>query len=167
MKVKLLVYRINNTEKMNDESNSDLLLHYKLSIHKPSIFRLNKIGQSFFVNLYWFIISLGKFEILQLFDSQNIVHYTYITPKVYRFPFMNKKDIQIGPCFTYENYQKRGIYTFVLQFIISHYCQDSRSLWIYCNEKNDASRKTIEKVGFKKCGFASINKFTKVIQLLK
>jgi len=167
MGLKLLVFKIDNYDIMNSESYSDLLLHYKLSIHKPSIFSLNKMGQGFIVNLYWFLISLGKFEIIQLFDSQNIVHYTYITPKVYRFPFMNKTDIQIGPCYTYENYQRRGIYTFVLKFVISHYCHDGRNLWIYCNEKNEASRKTIVKVGFKKCSFASINKFTKVIKLIK
>jgi len=165
MAVRLLVYKIDYFDLLNKELNLSLLSQYRLSITKPGLFGLTKSGQGFFVNVYWFLISFGKFEILQLFDSDNVAHYTYISPKVYRFPFMKKDDIQIGPCFTYQNYQKRGIYTLVLQYLISHYYKNGRNLWIYCNENNEASRKTIEKVGFKKQSFAFINKLTKVIHL--
>lgn len=163
MVVKLLVYKIDDSNSLHQKMNSSLLSQYTLSITKPGLFGLTKFGQGFFVNLYWFLISFGKFEILQLHDSVNVVHYSYISPKVYRFPFMKKGDIQIGPCFTYKKYQKRGIYTYVLQYLISQYYNNGRNLWIYCNENNEASRKTIEKVGFKKQGFATINKLTKVI----
>ncbi len=165
MAVKLLVYKIDDCNSLNKKLDSGILSQYTLTITKPGLLGLTKAGQGFFMNLYWFIISIGKFEILQLFDSENVAHYTYISPKVYRFPFMNKNDIQIGPCFTYENYQRRGIYTLVLQFVISHYCLENRDLWIYCNERNEASRKTIEKVGFEKYGYATINKFSKVLHL--
>jgi hypothetical protein len=165
MAVKLLVYKIDDYLCEKSQLHSDVLSTYKLSILKPKISDLHKLGHGFVVNLFWYLITFGKFEVLQLTDSENIVHFSYISPKVYRFPFMKTGDIQIGPCLTFEKYQKRGIYSAVLQYLISEYCKQNRTLWIYCNENNEASRKTIEKVGFKYCGNATINKLTKVIKI--
>ncbi len=165
MAVKLLVYKIDDYQNIN--LKSDILSEYTLTILKPGIFDLRKFGQGFVVNLFWYIITLGKFNMLQLSYLKDVVHFSYIIPKVYRFPFMKRGDIQIGPCVTFEKYQKRGIYSAVLQYLISEYYTQNRTLWIYCNENNEASRKTIEKVGFKYFGDASINKLSKVIKILQ
>jgi len=165
MAVKLLVYKIDDYLCEKSQLHSDVLSTYKLSILKPKISDLHKLGHGFVVNLFWYLISHGKVEVLQLTDSEYIVHFSYICPKVYRFPFMKTGDIQIGPCLTFEKYQKRGIYSAVLKYLISEYCKQNRTLWIYCNENNEASRKTIEKVGFKYYGNATINKLTKVIKI--
>lgn len=165
MAVKLLVYKIDDYLCEEFQLHSELLSTYKLSISKPKMVDLYKMGDGFVVNMFWYFITFGKFKILQLADSENIVHYSYIAPKVYRFPFMKRGDIQIGPCLTFEKYQKRGIYSAVLKYLISDYCKQNTTLWIYCNENNEASRKTIEKVGFKYYGNASINKLTKVINI--
>ncbi len=165
MAVKLLVYKIDCDFCVKNQLKSNVLSNYKLTILKPNIFDLNKLGEGFVVNLFWYIITFGKFEILQLADSNDVAHYSYIAPKVYRFPFMKTGDIQIGPCLTFEKFQKRGIYSAVLQYLIKEYSMQGRTLWIYCNEKNEASRKTIEKVGFQYFGTATINKQTKVIKI--
>lgn len=165
MAVKLLVYKIDDYLCKESQLHSDVLSSYKLSILKPTIFDLHKLGEGFVVNLFWYIISFGQFKILQLADSNDVAHYSYITPKVYRFPFMKTGDIQIGPCLTFEKYQKRGIYSAVLQYLITEYSMQGRTLWIYCNENNEASRKTIEKVGFQYVGYATIHKQTKVIKI--
>lgn len=167
MKMKLLVFKLEYSKQTNNNSNTELLSNYRMSVFKPNITNLHKQGEGFLVNLFWFIISYGKFKILHLFDSENIVHYSYITPAVYRFPFMKANDMQIGPCLTFEKYQKRGIYAAVLRYLISEYNHANRTLWIYCNENNHASRKAIEKVGFEFVGFANIHKLTKVIKIAK
>ncbi|MBV5342179.1 hypothetical protein JZU68_00680, partial [bacterium] len=66
MAVKLLVYKIDDYLCEESQLHSDVLSIYKLSMLKPKIFELQKLGHGFVVNLFWYLITFGKFEVLQL-----------------------------------------------------------------------------------------------------
>lgn len=97
-------------------------------------------------------------------DDKTIVHTSYVSPKVYRFPFMGKKDIQIGPCWTNENYRNKGIYSNMLLFLLRFYSDVDRTIWIYTNLSNIASQKAILKSGFEFCSIMRISRWTKIIK---
>ena len=164
--LKLKIYKIEDKLIINIQEVEAVLQLYDLTIQKPQLFQLSQFGYGFFINLFWYIFTLGNFQILCLTDKTKLVHFTYIIPKVYRFPFMKDGDIQIGPCLTSEDYRKKGVYKSVLQYIIEKYSGKGRSLWIYTAEKNIASQSVIEKVGFQFCSMATISKLTKVVKLI-
>ncbi|MHC1775882.1 MAG: hypothetical protein AB9834_10765 [Lentimicrobium sp.] len=110
--------------------------------------------------------TLSNFSILVLLDKETVVHYSYITPRVFRFLFMARYDKQIGPCATNENYQKRGIFTEVLKLIPTYFASKSDSIWTYTTTTNLASRKAFERAGYKFVSHAKMNLITKIITLV-
>lgn len=162
--VRLRLYKSENYLNRINPTVHTILKPYDLSIHKLHLFQLSKFGYGFFVNLFWYIFTFGSCEVLIVENNDKLVHFTYIIPKVFRFPFMKKGDIQIGPCLTTENYRKKGIYGAVLHYIIAKYSGNERILWIYTAEKNIASQSVIEKVGFQFFSFASISRFLRIIK---
>jgi hypothetical protein len=165
--VRLRLYKTEDHLKINKQEVEAVLKSYDLSVHKLPLFQLSKFGYGFFINLFWYIFTFGSFKVLSLKDRDKLVHFTYIIPKVFRFPFMKKGDIQIGPCLTTANYRKKGIYGFVLQYIIAEYATEGRSLWIYTAEHNRASQSVIEKVGFQFYSDASISRLARIVKIIK
>lgn len=165
--VRLRLYKTESNLNRNKPDVETVLKSYDLSIRKLHLFQFSKFGYGFFINLFWYIFTLGNFKILCLTDADKLVHFSYIIPKVFRFPFMKKGDIQIGPCLTSENYRKKGIYGAVLQYIVAEYATKGRSLWIYTAEHNIASQSVIEKVGFQFYSSASISKLARIVKIIK
>ena len=66
-------------------------------------------------NLVWFFITRGRTYVYYCFDGQNKVHQSYVMKKCFKFPFLKKNDIHIGPCYTAEEYRGQGIYPAVLK----------------------------------------------------
>jgi RimJ/RimL family protein N-acetyltransferase len=73
------------------------------------------------------------------------IHTSHVIGKGWRFPFMNKEDIEIGPCWTDRANRNQGIFTAVIQQILYDY--SSHQGWMICDEDNAASRRGIEKAG--------------------
>lgn len=101
-------------------------------------------------NILWDIISFGRFREYQLINEDNIVlSYSQVMPKIYKFAFMDDcRGIHIGPCFTYEEYRGQGLYPYLLQKVILG-LKGKQNFYIFCDERNIASKKGIEKAGFK------------------
>jgi hypothetical protein len=163
LSVKLKMYKYEANIQQSDNW-PEKLAGYSLNIWKPGVLSLKHKGTSSIVNLIWYILTFGKFRIIFLKDQNKIVHYTYITPKTMRFPFMERNDLMIGPCFTYTEYRGKGIFIEVLKKIIN--CEGSHSLWICANLNNVASLKAFEKAGFSFHSFAQISRATKKVKLL-
>lgn len=166
-RVELKLFKYTVIHRKDDYVLPESLLGYKLIRYQPKLFKLSAYQQNPFLVLFWMIVSLGRSEIFLLLDNDVIVHSSYVSPKVYRFPFMNKNDIQIGPCATNPNYQKKGIYTQMLLLLQNIYSNKERTIWIYTNLKNTASQKAILKSGFEFFGIVKMSKLTKIIHLKK
>lgn len=167
MSVKLMLYNIVGEFHSSSNICEDVISKYKFEIVKPGIWQLNSYGYGLIVNVFWYIFTLNNYRILTLYDKNIQVHFSYLIPKVYRFPFMMKSDLQIGPCFTAYNYRRRGIYLAVLRFLIKQNIEKYRTIWIYCAETNIASQKAIEKAGFSFYGKARISKTLKIIKHIR
>lgn len=74
----------------------------------------------FAVRLYFWIITRGKIEIYFMSDKNGaLMHSSVVLGKCYKFPFMESDDFEIGPCRTYPQYRRRGLYKKVLNYITS------------------------------------------------
>ncbi len=166
MKRKLLVY-----SKSSSTQNIDVLpeeyLCFKLIRFNPGFGSFSRYALSPFVNILWYLFSLGNFKVLVLLDGQIVVHYSYVTPKIYRFPFMKKGDIQVGPCVTHKSYRGQGVFTKVLELIPSLYPGRDRTIWTYTTEDDIAAQKAFKNAGYSFITFAEMSLRTKIVRLLK
>ena len=101
-----------------NSSSTEFILNpgYFLQVFKPVFFSLKRHKGNILIHIIWFVFTLGKYFIVYIMDeNKNIIHHSYALPKFFKFPFMQKDDIQIGPCWTHKDYRGKGIYPFVLE----------------------------------------------------
>jgi len=131
---------------------------YHLKIWKPSIFKLPPKLLSRFRFILWSIMHFLKlfngpdYSIFLVYYNEKIIHYSGVLPKYFKYPFMDEKDIQIGPSWTQEEHQRRGIASFVVSKIIEVYKKPGRRFWYITREENIPSVDFIESIGFLKYG---------------
>lgn len=162
MKRKLLVY----SKQISAESSiawPEEYLGYKLVNYKPGLMNLGNYGLSPMINMLWFIFSFGNFSVLILLDDKTVVHYSYLTPKVFRFPFMQKGDVQIGPCVTHESYRGQGVFSKVLSLVPLLY-SGSNTFWTYTTEDDIAAQKAFKNAGYVFITYADMSLRTKIVR---
>jgi Acetyltransferase (GNAT) family len=84
----------------------------------PSLFNIFPDGcfGNFFFFYYWlfFFFSSKKHSVWLAYDHTKMIHHSVIFPYFYKFPFMHKKDVQVGMIHTDSNYRNQGIANTVL-----------------------------------------------------
>ena len=117
---------------------------FKRKLHK-GLYR-----QSDLLYFFWFLVTLGKYKIFYILDknTNEIAHFSNILPSFFKFPFMNKSDVQIVNCWTYAFYRGKGLYPFALAQISNKY--KGKKIWIGSKLTNKPSIRAIEKSGFKR-----------------
>lgn len=138
--------------KSNPNNSSDCILNVeiKVSVLRLSFFSLflkeeRKNLKVFLTRLYFAIITFFKAKIYIAFVDGNVAHFSYVIPKCYKFPFLERDDYEIGPCYTDPKYRGNGIYPAVLRMIIS---SESGNGYMLVRPDNKPSIKGIEKAGF-------------------
>ena len=101
--------------------------------------------------LYWNCATLGKSKAYVVYDNDTIVHFSYVVRGKEKFAFLNKFDIEIGPCWTHPEYRGLGIYPAVLSAILKKELRGGTAYMIIHNT-NQASQRGVAKVGFEKTG---------------
>ncbi len=163
---KLLIYSISTMNLSVVDKWPEFINGYRLYIYKPKLLNLNQYGDGLIVNLLWYLASMGRFSILVLLDNETVVHYSYITPKVFRFSFMGKKDQQIGPCVTHADYRGKGIFTSVLRLIPAYFTKQCDYVWTYTTQDDIAAQKAFKKAGYMFYSFAEMSLRTKIVRLI-
>jgi len=97
-----------------------------------------------------------------LIDGENIVHYSYLVPKCYKFPFLGREDYEIGPCVTNDSYRRKGSYAYMLEHITKDIKFEKSCFYMIVSDDNLPSIKGIEKAGFLRCGNLIKTKFLKI-----
>ncbi|WP_394351674.1 GNAT family N-acetyltransferase [Lunatibacter salilacus] len=69
----------------------------------------------------------------------------------------------IGPCFTFDNFRRQGLYFEALRLIMKLYSKNQ--IWIFAHESNLPSLKVIEKAGFTFVSDVKLNRITKCLTL--
>lgn len=160
-------------EKSNREiSENDFLKQCKIETLQPCPFKLSlqKEKTNFkllITRLYFWAITLGKYKIYYLCHDEEVVHQSYLVPKCFKFPFLQKGDYEIGPCVTKAQYRRKGSYCFMLNHITTVEDYSKSNFYMLVNNENEASIKGIEKAGFKRKGVVIKTKFCKNYKLEK
>jgi len=121
---------------------------------KPTLFKqkLHKglYKQSDLLYLFWYIFTLGKYQILYIIDkkSKDLAHFSNILPPIFKYHFMRKGDMQIVNCWTYKNYRGMKLYPFALSKIQEKFM--NKTIWIGSKTSNISSLNAIVKSGFKR-----------------
>lgn len=82
-----------------------------------------------------------------IYDNDRLIHYTAVTSKFTKFPFMGDRDLIVSPSRTREEYMRQGLQSFAISRIIREY-GTSFGLWYVTDQTNIAPRKCVEKIGF-------------------
>jgi RimJ/RimL family protein N-acetyltransferase len=146
----LFFVKKNNTSCMeNSYTKFDFYTWYPKHVFKPK-------GISYINFIVWFIFYImnvfrsNSFSINLLYLDNKLVHYTYIFPSFYRFPFMDVLDIQLGDIWTSGDFQKMGIATSSLLYISN--LHSDKNIWFLCKKSNNASINLALKCGFELVG---------------
>jgi len=143
---KFLFYKL--ADKIGNEDSDDKK-QFEFLIFKPRINSLRKHNSNILIYIFWYFFTRGKYNIFYVMnDAGKIIHYSHILPKFFKFPFMSKKDLHIGPSWTDPAYRGKGIYPFVLKKTIEVWHNDITNLWMMTTEDNYPSQRGIAKAGF-------------------
>lgn len=137
-----------------------------VKVFAPAPFRLYLPGEkrnrrTALSRLYFWLITAGKYRIFSMRHGQRIVHTSYVVPKCAKFPFLGRRDMEIGPCVTHESVRRRGIYRYMLQYITAHEDYRGADFYMIVRDSNLASIAGIEKAGFRRCGTVVKSRFLK------
>lgn len=117
--------------------------------------------------LYISLLSFGKTKIYFAIDknSDSIVHSSCIIPRNFKYPFLKKGEYCIGNCKTEPAFRGRGIYPYMLKYIMANNPNTIFKMTI--REDNTPSIKGVKKAGFeltteKVRGSLILNRFVSV-----
>ena len=128
---------------------SDLIAidtRFNYNFFKPSLFNLKQHEGSLLIYLFWYIFTFGRYKIFYIFENQKMVHFSNVLPKIFKYSFMRKSDIQIANCYTDPLFRGNQLYPFALSFIGKVY--ENNAVWIGSRNDNDASLSGIKKAGY-------------------
>lgn len=103
------------------------------------------------------LLSKNRARIFYVRDGSRVVHTSYVIPKCRKFPFLNKNDFEIGPCYTDKEYRGLGIYPQVLKHIIIN--GEGTTYYMIVSDTNKSSIRGVQKAGFEICGNVCKTKF--------
>ena len=135
------------------------------------IFSLFIKGEAFNFNLFlsrimWCVTTYGKARIFYVEQEGKILHTSLVVPSCRKFPFLNKCDYEIGPCFTNESARGKGYYPQTLDFIVKT-LENASNFYMIVDDANIASIKGIKKAGFIETGYCVIRSKTGKHQKVK
>ena len=88
-----------------------------------------------------------------------------IVPAYFKWPFMEKKDLQFTYVMTNPDFRGQGIGSSMLQAGLQKLKKKERTFWYVTNKENVASQRLCKKVGFKLAGPGITKKGFKIITL--
>lgn len=130
--------------------NSD----YDFGEWKPGLDSFLPPGKGFKYLLFWVFHYLRIFKnrdysSVLLFDGEVRIASLLVVPAYYKWPFMQKDDLQFTYVMTNMEYRGKGIGEKLLRYAIVRFRKPDRNLWYVTNSENQASVRLCTKVGFK------------------
>ena len=165
----MYLYKIDSSDVKNMPNDS--IDEIDLKVFTPSLHGIFLKGEKpsiklFLIRLMFQVMTLGKAQIYYIQNGNNIIHTSYVIPACAKFPFMDKFDLEIGPCYTYPAFRGMGIYPKVLTEICRKRADAVLSFYMIVDEANLPSIKGIEKAGFVRCGVVYKGKLSKRYKLV-
>jgi len=145
-----MFFRLHSEEIPATRRFETVLDRYDIEIFSPTLFQLKKHSVKVYIYLFWFLFTKGQYRIIYVKKDNTIIHYTHILPKFFKFPFMNSKDLEIGPSWTDELYRGKEIFPAVIAYTVQYFKEEKRTFYAFAHIDNIPSQKAILKVGFSK-----------------
>lgn len=151
-----LIFRKNLSESCTDEvSVRSLPAGFKLEIFIPNRLSITPLGLRLnFAFSIWYTLYLllwmnqkKDYKFYTVYYGEQLVHYSVVLPKYYRFPFMEDTAIQIGPYWTKSYYRGRGLCPYVLSQIMSEYAKTKVYAYVIIRRDNVTSQRAAVKGG--------------------
>lgn len=166
----MYLYKIDSTDVKNMPMDS--CNEIDLKVFTPSLrglfLKSEKIGiKTACIRLLFQVMTFGKAQIYYVQSGNDIIHTSYVIPACVKFPFMDRDDLEIGPCYTYPAFRGKGIYPKVLSEICRRRGNDTSSFYMIVDDTNLPSIKGIEKAGFVRCGSVQKSKISKRYNLVR
>lgn len=98
--------------------------------------------------IMWNVFCLGRCKLYRMYYNETMVHSSLVARGSFKFTFLRKNDIEIGPCWTNEEYRGRGIYPYMLGVIIKEEISNGGTAYMIVADDNKSSLKGITKAGF-------------------
>ncbi len=159
--------KVQCSREIDNKVYGDKIKVFTPKLWRPMLGTERKDVKSIAVRLVFQLTTRGKARIYYVCDGENLVHTSYVVPKCRKFPFLDKNDYEIGPCFTYPEYRGKGVYPEVLRYICDKVGNSNTTFYMIVDESNISSVKGIEKAGFEKCGVIKVSKYMKRYQLVQ
>ena len=97
--------------------------------------------------LYISLLTFNKTKVYLVTDKNGkVIHTSYTICRNFKYRFMEKNEILIGPCSTEIEYRGKGIYPYVLNYIINN--TNNVNYYLIIKPDNNSSIKGAEKAGF-------------------
>lgn len=101
----------------------------------------------------WFLLHLGLMSrpecgALLVHDRGQLLHYSGFTSRYWRFPFMEREDLQIGNTWTEPAHRSKGLARFALRTLVSTLGRPGSKLWYVVEASNASSIKVVERAAF-------------------
>ena len=128
---------------------------YEALFWRPSLARIRPPGCSLYPFLIWWLMHTFRlfgnrgYGVLLIRHADQWVHRSVVTPRFFRFPFMDAGDLQVGDVWTSETERGRGLAGFALLSILEADCVRSRPYWYLSDEDNRASIRIAERANFR------------------
>lgn len=123
---------------------------YELEGFEPSLFALRGVDDRqappALLHIFWYLASVGRYRIFYVRKCGAIVHVSYLLSWNPKFAFMDRGDLQIGPCRTDPAHRGQGLFPATLTHIAALY--PGRRIWMFADEANEGSKQGIGKAGF-------------------
>lgn len=154
-----LFYRLDSNIKSNNQEKKILIdKRFNALLWKPTTLEIvpKRIALLPF-GVWWVMHYLHMFTNKDygqylIYDRNNLVHRSVITPRYFRFLFMEKDDLQLGDIWTMPEYRGKGLASFAIQNIVKLHNKPNRRFWYVVEEHNIPSIRAVENAGFKKVG---------------
>lgn len=126
-------------------------------------------GKGFKYLLYWVFHYLRIFKnrdysSFLLYDGKVRVASLLVVPAYYKWPFMQKDDLQFTYVMTNKEYRGQGIGEKLLRYAIVRSRKPYRNLWYVTDSENQASVRLCTKVGFKLYARAKASTILKILK---
>ncbi len=138
----------------SDSLNKD----YTYTLWKPMIISVVPLGVPKIPFIIWWAMHylrlLGNRDycLFIVYSGDTIVHRSCVFPRYFRFPFMDKDDLQIGDTWTAKEHRGKGLATFAIRKIFELNKKSGRRFWYVTEEANIASIRAVENAGFAQIG---------------
>lgn len=155
---------------INDGTVDLAPLPYELKVWKPGLFQYLPPNMDYKYLIYWLFHSCKIFKnkccsAYLLYNEDELVSSFLVVPSYFKWPFMNRKDVQFTYVMTKKKYQGQGIAGKLINKAIADLSKTVSNFWYVTNSKNAASIKVAKKLDFQCYSKAERTSFLKILKL--